>query len=90
MAYEHIAPQHVKTKVFEIGDIKVGGDEPFVLIAGPCQIEGMDHARLLAGDQRAAAAGAVNQDRRGTEIEIGSFGLGAVGGVRKTRAQATV
>ena len=48
MAYEHIAPQHVKTKVFEIGDIKIGGDEPFVLIAGPCQIEGMDHALMIA------------------------------------------
>ena len=48
MAYEHIAPQHVKTRVFEIGDIKIGGDEPFVLIAGPCQIEGMDHALMMA------------------------------------------
>ena len=48
MAYEHIAPQHVKTKVFEIGDIRIGGDEPFVLIAGPCQIEGMDHALMMA------------------------------------------
>ena len=43
-----IKPQHVKTKVFEIGDIKIGGDEPYVLIAGPCQIEGMDHALMMA------------------------------------------
>lgn len=43
-----IAPQHVKTKTFHIGDITVGGDEPYVLIAGPCQIEGMDHALMMA------------------------------------------
>lgn len=39
---------HVKTKAFEIRDIKIGGDEPFVLIAGPCQIEGLDHALMMA------------------------------------------
>ncbi|WP_303828814.1 3-deoxy-8-phosphooctulonate synthase [Asticcacaulis taihuensis] len=48
-----IQPQHVKTKTFEIGDfgqpkITVGGDEPFVLIAGPCQIESLDHALMMA------------------------------------------
>lgn len=43
-----IKPQHVKTKTFEIGDITVGGDEPFMLIAGPCQIEGLDHALMMA------------------------------------------
>ncbi|MEM9965845.1 MAG: 3-deoxy-8-phosphooctulonate synthase, partial [Asticcacaulis sp.] len=39
---------HVKTKVFNIGDIAIGGDEPFVLIAGPCQIESRDHALFMA------------------------------------------
>ena len=47
-----IQPQHIKTKTFEIGDfgqpkITVGGDEPFVLIAGPCQIESLDHALMM-------------------------------------------
>ncbi|HWU50645.1 MAG TPA: 3-deoxy-8-phosphooctulonate synthase [Asticcacaulis sp.] len=43
-----IAPQHVKTRVIEVGDIKIGGDEPFALIAGPCQIESLDHALMMA------------------------------------------
>lgn len=29
-------------------DIEIGGDAPFVLIAGPCQIEGRDHALFMA------------------------------------------
>jgi len=41
-------PVHVKTKVFNIGDIAIGGDEPFVLVAGPCQIESRDHALFMA------------------------------------------
>ncbi len=32
----------------EIGGIKIGNDLPFVLIAGPCQIEGRDHALMMA------------------------------------------
>lgn len=43
-----MTPLHVKTKSFNIGDITIGGDEPFVLIAGPCQIEGLDHALMMA------------------------------------------
>ena len=43
-----IAPQHVKTKVIEVGGIKIGGDEPYALIAGPCQIESRDHALMMA------------------------------------------
>lgn len=36
------------TKSFDIGPITVGGDLPFFLIAGPCQLESLDHARMLA------------------------------------------
>ena len=43
-----MTPLHVKTKSFNIGDITIGGDAPFVLIAGPCQIEGLDHALMMA------------------------------------------
>ena len=39
---------HVKTKSFEIRDITIGGDAPFVLIAGPCQIESLEHALMMA------------------------------------------
>src|SRR4051812_3383966 len=31
-----------------IGSIKMGSDLPFVLIAGPCQIESRDHALFMA------------------------------------------
>ena len=43
----------------QIGDIAVANDRPFVLIAGPCQIESRDHALKTADAlaSRAAAAG---------------------------------
>ena len=40
-----------------IGDVVVGNDRPFVLIAGPCQIEGEAHALECAEALVAAAAG---------------------------------
>src|SRR5918997_1849878 len=33
----------------EIGPLALGNDRPFVLIAGPCQIESRDHALETAG-----------------------------------------
>lgn len=36
------------TKSFQIRDVTVGGDAPFAVIAGPCQIETLDHARMMA------------------------------------------
>jgi len=38
-----------------VGDIEIGNGLPFVLISGPCQIEGRDHALMLA-DRIASAA----------------------------------
>jgi 2-dehydro-3-deoxyphosphooctonate aldolase (KDO 8-P synthase) len=32
----------------QIGDVPCGGDHPLLLIAGPCQIEGLDHALSCA------------------------------------------
>lgn len=37
-----------KTEHIKIGDITIGNDLPFVLIAGPCQIESRDHAMEMA------------------------------------------
>ena len=37
---------------FNIADVPCGGESPLLLIAGPCQVEGLDHAdvrRALAG-----------------------------------------
>jgi len=33
--------------IVTFGDIVVGGENPFVLIAGPCQLENLEHARML-------------------------------------------
>ncbi|MEZ5656071.1 MAG: 3-deoxy-8-phosphooctulonate synthase [Sphingobium sp.] len=35
-------------RTVDIGDITVGGNAPFALIAGPCQLESLDHARMMA------------------------------------------
>jgi 2-dehydro-3-deoxyphosphooctonate aldolase (KDO 8-P synthase) len=43
----------------QIGDISVSNTAPFALIAGPCQLESLDHARMLA-DRIAAAAQATD------------------------------
>ncbi len=39
------APQHIKLHNF-----KIGNDLPFILLAGPCQIESRDHAFDIAGN----------------------------------------
>ena len=36
------------TKVIDINGLKIGGNEPFALITGPCQLESLDHARMMA------------------------------------------
>ncbi|MBN9678429.1 3-deoxy-8-phosphooctulonate synthase [Salipiger bermudensis] len=36
------------TKTITIRDIHVGGQNPFFLITGPCQLESLDHARMMA------------------------------------------
>ena len=35
-------------KQFKVGDIEFGNGLPFSILAGPCQIEGLDHALLMA------------------------------------------
>ncbi len=49
-----IKPQHVKTRTFEIGDITIGGDEPYVLIAGPVPDRGHG-SRLMMAEKIAEA-----------------------------------
>ncbi len=38
-----------------VGEIEIANDRPFALIAGPCQIESLDHARRMAEGIAAAA-----------------------------------
>lgn len=34
-------------KILKIGPVTIGADQPLVLIAGPCQLETRDHARMI-------------------------------------------
>jgi 2-dehydro-3-deoxyphosphooctonate aldolase (KDO 8-P synthase) len=46
----------IDTNIVHVGDIAIGGREPFALITGPCQLESLDHARMMAeGIARACA-----------------------------------
>ena len=36
------------TRIVTAGDIEIGGDRPVALITGPCQLESLDHARMMA------------------------------------------
>ncbi len=41
--------EQMQGRIVKVGDIPIGGNAPFVLIAGPCQLESLDHARMIAG-----------------------------------------
>lgn len=45
-------------KDVEIGNITVGNDRPLTVIAGPCQLEGYDHAMMIAKAMKTACADA--------------------------------
>ncbi len=44
----------IETSVIELGALRIGGANPVALITGPCQLESLDHARMMA--ERIAAA----------------------------------
>lgn len=35
-------------RTITVGDIEIGSNHPFALIAGPCQLESLDHSRMMA------------------------------------------
>ena len=37
-----------QTKTVTVGDIAIGGKTPIAFITGPCQLESLDHARMMA------------------------------------------
>lgn len=39
----------VEARIVDVGGIRIGGTEPFALITGPCQLESLEHARMMAG-----------------------------------------
>ncbi|MGR3493687.1 3-deoxy-8-phosphooctulonate synthase [Citreimonas sp.] len=44
-------------KAVTLGDVRIANDSPLALIAGPCQLESLDHARMLAERIATAADG---------------------------------
>ncbi|WP_136442084.1 3-deoxy-8-phosphooctulonate synthase [Pacificoceanicola onchidii] len=72
-----------------IRDVTIANDLPFALIAGPCQLESLDHARMLA-EKIAEAAGAsgipwifkASYDKANRSSLKGKRGLGMDEGLR--------
>lgn len=54
-------PNHTAPKTVSVDNISIANNLPFVLVAGPCQIESRDHALAMA-EQIAAVAQAVGFD----------------------------
>ncbi|GLO69536.1 2-dehydro-3-deoxyphosphooctonate aldolase [Phaeobacter inhibens] len=43
-------------KNISVADLSIGNDRPLTLIAGPCQLESLDHARMITGQMKEACA----------------------------------
>jgi 2-dehydro-3-deoxyphosphooctonate aldolase (KDO 8-P synthase) len=51
----------IETQTLTVGDVEIGGRAPFALITGPCQLESLDHARMMA--EKIAEACAATETR---------------------------
>ena len=76
-------------KNVSIGDLSVGNDLPLLVIAGPCQLESLDHAQMIAGHMAEAcrAAGAqfvfkASYDKANRTSLTGKRGLGMEAGLQ--------
>ena len=72
-----------------IGGLRVGNDRPLLVIAGPCQLESLDHAQMIAGAMAEAcrAAGAqfvfkASYDKANRTSLTGKRGLGMEAGLK--------
>jgi 2-dehydro-3-deoxyphosphooctonate aldolase (KDO 8-P synthase) len=73
----------------KIGGLTVGNDRPLLVIAGPCQLESLDHAQMIAGAMAEAcrAAGAqyvfkASYDKANRTSLGGKRGLGMEAGLK--------
>ncbi len=80
-------------KDVKIGGLTVSNDRPLLVIAGPCQLESLDHAQMIAGHmaQVCAAAGAqyvfkASYDKANRTSLKGRRGLGIEGGLQVLQA----
>lgn len=76
-------------KTVRIGRLSVGNDQPLTVIAGPCQLESLDHAQMIAGTlaEACAKAGAqfvfkASYDKANRTSLGGKRGLGIEEGLR--------
>jgi 2-dehydro-3-deoxyphosphooctonate aldolase (KDO 8-P synthase) len=77
----------------EIGGLSVSNDSPLLVIAGPCQLESLDHAQMIAGKMAEACAKAGAQyvfkasyDKANRTSLKGRRGLGIEAGLRVLEA----
>lgn len=77
----------------KIGGLTVGNDRPLLVIAGPCQLESLDHAQMIAGEMAAACAAAGAQyvfkasyDKANRTSLSGKRGLGMEAGLKVLEA----
>ena len=76
-------------KHVSIGDLTIANDQPLTVIAGPCQLESLDHAQMIAGKMKEAcdAAGAqyvfkASYDKANRTSVSGKRGLGIDEGLK--------
>ena len=83
----------MQMKDVKIGGLTVGNDRPLMVIAGPCQLESLDHAQMIAGTMAEACAKAGAQyvfkasyDKANRTSLKGKRGLGREGGLKVLEA----
>lgn len=76
-------------KTIELGNLAIGNDQPLTVIAGPCQLESLDHAMMIARAMKSAcdAAGAgyvfkASFDKANRTSLSGRRGLGIEAGLQ--------
>jgi len=80
-------------KTVKIGGLSVSNDSPLLVIAGPCQLESLDHAQMIAGTMAEACAKAGAQfvfkasyDKANRTSLTGRRGLGIDAGLKVLQA----
>lgn len=80
-------------KEVKIGGLTVGNDQPLLVIAGPCQLESLDHAQMIAGilAEACKAAGAqfvfkASYDKANRTSLKGKRGMGMAAGLKVLEA----
>lgn len=83
----------MQMKDVKIGGLTVGNDRPLMVIAGPCQLESLDHAQMIAGTMAEACAKAGAQyvfkasyDKANRTSLKGKRGLGLEAGLKVLEA----